>query len=331
MYPESTLTLQPASLDLTRRKSRAETKRIDRCSFAGGYQNVRPVRHSRRPWRGNGLRLPANPNGRPNADVLKPWFNGMDLTRRPAPASGLSTSAILDDRDGGGASTRHRSRIRCGTRQDRNEQGDRARKRAGSSGGRHWRPRALANATGVEWSITLYRNTALSPNIARSCGATPEFIPINALIVIARDDDTTFGILHSRFHEAWSLRLGTSSGRPPALHADHHLRDLPVPGRSLSRRSSRRLCGRPARPSHCRGRAAACRAARPLAQPARMGGVGGRAGSGLSQTPGRPRRGGGQGAQETHPHQPLQRPPPMARRRPRRPRHRRGRRLWLAR
>ena len=30
------------------------------------------------------------------------------------------------------------------------------------------------------------------------------------LIIIARDDDTTFGILHSRFHEAWSLRLGTS-------------------------------------------------------------------------------------------------------------------------
>ena len=29
------------------------------------------------------LRLPANPNGRANADVLKPWVNGMDLTRRP--------------------------------------------------------------------------------------------------------------------------------------------------------------------------------------------------------------------------------------------------------
>jgi MmeI, target recognition domain len=28
---------------------------------------------------------------------------------------------------------------------------------------------------------------------------------------IARaDDTTTFGILHSRFHELWSLRLGTS-------------------------------------------------------------------------------------------------------------------------
>jgi len=32
------------------------------------------------------------------------------------------------------------------------------------------------------------------------------------LIAIARDDDTTFGILHSRFHEAWSLRLGTWLG-----------------------------------------------------------------------------------------------------------------------
>ena len=34
--------------------------------------------------------------------------------------------------------------------------------------------------------------------------------PDHQLIVIARDDDTTFGILHSRFHEVWSLRLGTS-------------------------------------------------------------------------------------------------------------------------
>ena len=29
------------------------------------------------------LRLPSNPNGRPNSDVLRPWINGMDLTRRP--------------------------------------------------------------------------------------------------------------------------------------------------------------------------------------------------------------------------------------------------------
>ena len=36
--------------------------------------------------------------------------------------------------------------------------------------------------------------------------------PDKNLIVIARDDDTTFGILHSRFHEAWALRLCTWLG-----------------------------------------------------------------------------------------------------------------------
>lgn len=30
------------------------------------------------------LTLRGNPNGRPNADVLRPWRNGMDVTRRPS-------------------------------------------------------------------------------------------------------------------------------------------------------------------------------------------------------------------------------------------------------
>lgn len=34
----------------------------------------------------------------------------------------------------------------------------------------------------------------------------------SAIIAIARDDDTTFGILHSRFHELWALRMGTFLG-----------------------------------------------------------------------------------------------------------------------
>jgi hypothetical protein len=34
------------------------------------------------------------------------------------------------------------------------------------------------------------------------------FTGMRSVNVIARDDDITFGILHSRFHETWSLRLG---------------------------------------------------------------------------------------------------------------------------
>jgi type II restriction/modification system DNA methylase subunit YeeA len=36
--------------------------------------------------------------------------------------------------------------------------------------------------------------------------------PSNLIDAIARDDDTSFGILHSRFHELWALRMGTFLG-----------------------------------------------------------------------------------------------------------------------
>ena len=36
--------------------------------------------------------------------------------------------------------------------------------------------------------------------------------PDHQLIAVARDDDTSFGILHSRVHELWSLRMGTFLG-----------------------------------------------------------------------------------------------------------------------
>lgn len=37
-------------------------------------------------------------------------------------------------------------------------------------------------------------------------------VPENLAIVVARDDETTFGILNSRYHGIWSLRLGTWLG-----------------------------------------------------------------------------------------------------------------------
>ncbi|PZP56836.1 MAG: hypothetical protein DI604_35250 [Delftia acidovorans] len=37
-------------------------------------------------------------------------------------------------------------------------------------------------------------------------------LPDSAVVTFAREDDTMFGILHSRFHELWALRLGTWLG-----------------------------------------------------------------------------------------------------------------------
>ena len=53
--------------------------------------------------------------------------------------------------------------------------------------------------------------------------------PDHQLILIARDDDTAFGILHSRFHEQWSLRLGTSLGKGPRYTPTTTFETFPFP------------------------------------------------------------------------------------------------------
>ena len=57
----------------------------------------------------------------------------------------------------------------------------------------------------------------------------PQICPDHQLIVVARDDDTTFGVLHSRFHEAWSLRLGTSLEDRPRYTPTTTFETFPFP------------------------------------------------------------------------------------------------------
>ena len=114
------------------------------------------------------LRLPANPNGRTNADVLKPWINGMDVTRRSAD----------------------------------------------------------------KW-IVVWCDVRICPD--------------KQLIVIVRDDDTTFSIVHSRFHEVWSLRLGTSlEDRPRYTPSTTTFKTFPFPPGLTPDIPCQRVCLRPA-------------------------------------------------------------------------------------
>jgi type II restriction/modification system DNA methylase subunit YeeA len=54
-------------------------------------------------------------------------------------------------------------------------------------------------------------------------------LPDHQLIAIARDDDTTFGILHSRFHECWALRMGTSLEDRPRYTPTTTFETFPFP------------------------------------------------------------------------------------------------------
>ena len=150
------------------------------------------------------LRLPANPNGRPNADVLRPWSNGMDLTRRP---SGRWIVDFGDTMDEGQAALfevpfgyikEHVKPIRQRNRE----------KASREFWFRHWNPRPAMWAALDGLSRYIATPTVAKHRLFVWCDS--RICPDHQLIVIARDDDTTFGVLHSRFHEVWSLRLGTS-------------------------------------------------------------------------------------------------------------------------
>lgn len=56
-------------------------------------------------------------------------------------------------------------------------------------------------------------------------------LPSNLVIVVGRDDDSTFGVLSSRFHETWSLAQGQwiGAGNDPAYTPSTTFETFPFP------------------------------------------------------------------------------------------------------
>ena len=153
------------------------------------------------------LRLPANPNGRTNADVLKPWVNGMDLTRRPAGKWIVDFGLKMSAEDAALYEEPFRwVKEHVWPTWDKQREAERR-----NQWWLHHRPRpnmwaALGNLSRYIATPTVAKHRLFVWCDVRIC-------PDHQLIVITRDDDVTFGILHSRFHEAWSLRLCTWLGK----------------------------------------------------------------------------------------------------------------------
>ena len=150
------------------------------------------------------LRLPANPNGQPNADVLKPWVNGMDVTRRPAGKWIVDFGWQMAEREAAlfEEPFRHLREHVHPKRQTHRTESCRV----------HWYRHERPRPNMWERMAGLSRYIA-TPRVAKHrlfVWFDARVCPDSALIAVARDDDTMFGILHSRFHEAWSLRQGTN-------------------------------------------------------------------------------------------------------------------------
>ena len=61
------------------------------------------------------------------------------------------------------------------------------------------------------------------------CWYPIDYMPANTVIAIARDDDYFFGVLHSKLHEIWSLRMGTSLEDRPRYTPTTTFETFPFP------------------------------------------------------------------------------------------------------
>jgi hypothetical protein len=216
--PQINADLTNATADLTTAKPLLENQRV---AF-NGIQKTGPFELNGADARLM-LAMPINPNGLPNSAVVRPWWNGLDVARRPRDMWIVDFG--LDEVEARvslfPAPYSHLARLvkplRVGKREERTN--------------RCWwlfqwsRPKMRAALAPLQRFI-------VSPEVSKFrifTWAHPAICPDKNLIAIARDDDTTLGVLHSRFHEQWALRLGTSLEDRPRYTPTTTFETFPFP------------------------------------------------------------------------------------------------------
>ncbi len=169
------------------------------------------------------LTQPLNPNGRPNSDVLKPWRNGLDVTRRPTDKWIIDFGSTMSELEAALYDRPFTYAVIHVAPERRKLQ---ARGYA-QQWWRHERPRPelLRQLSAVTRYIITPRVATYRTFTWHSTGVCPD----SATIAVARDDDTAFGILHSRFHELWALRMGTSLEDRPRYTPSTTFETFPFP------------------------------------------------------------------------------------------------------
>lgn len=163
-----------------------------------------------------------NPHGRPNSNVVKPWINGMDLVRRNSDTwiVDFGTNCSEDEAMLFEEPFRHICEHVKNTREG-------SREAIAAKWWLHTRPRPEMRTALLD--LPRYLCTPRVSKHRLFMWVHPAVLPDSATVAIARSDDTTFGILHSRFHELWSLRLGTSLEDRPRYTPTTTFETFPFP------------------------------------------------------------------------------------------------------
>ena len=144
-----------------------------------------------------------NPDGRSNADVVRPWVNGLDVTRRPRDMwiIDFGTDMPMEEAALYEAPFEYVKEHVMPTRETN---------RRAAYAERWWlhvEPRS-----GMRSALDGLERFLATPTVSKHRifawldGAT---LPDHQLIAFARDDDYFFGVLQSRVHELWARAMGT--------------------------------------------------------------------------------------------------------------------------
>lgn len=144
-----------------------------------------------------------NPNGRPNSDVLRPRVNAMDILRRTGGGwiidfgcDSLSAEMALYEKP----FCHVLDKVKPEREQNR-------RKSLRAYWWLHGEPRP-----GLRRAMRGISRAIVTPEVSKHrifVWLDSAHLPDHQTRVFARSDDHFFGVLHSRFHEVWALRMGT--------------------------------------------------------------------------------------------------------------------------
>ena len=170
------------------------------------------------------LQLP-NPNRRSNADVVRPWFNGSDVTDR-AKDHWIIDFGIEMDEAACALYEAPFAHVLAAVRPEREKNNREAYRR-------YWFRFAEARA-GLHKAVAPLLRVIATPRVSkhRLFVMLPTTVCTDTrLYVVARSDDTTFGILCARVHEVWSLANASRHGvgNAPTYNAKSCFETFPFP------------------------------------------------------------------------------------------------------
>ncbi len=171
------------------------------------------------------MRAGPNPNSRPNSDVVVPWMNSLDLTRRNRERFIIDFGTDMPKEE----AAQYEAPFEFIRKHVQPVRSKNARASYASKWWLHVEPRPA-----MRRALQALKRFLVTPTTARHrvfAWLRPPVLPDHQLIVFAREDDFFFGVLQSRAHERWSMaKIGRKGvGNDPVYAPSFAFETFPFP------------------------------------------------------------------------------------------------------